>query len=66
MIAAVELLLDANDKAGTIRPGVTAGDFIVAIAGIWQVDLSGDWQSQTARLLDLIMDGLRTGAPGRR
>ena len=66
VIAAVELLLDANDKAGTIRPGVTAGDFLLAIAGIFQVDLSGDWQAQTARLLDLIMDGLRAGAPGRR
>lgn len=66
MVAAVELLLNANHKAGTIRPGVTADDFILAIAGIWQIDLHGDWQSRTARLLDLIMDGLRTGAPGRR
>jgi AcrR family transcriptional regulator len=66
VVAAIEALLEANHEAGTIRPGVTADDFILAIAGIWQIDADGDWQSQATRLLDLIMDGLRTGAPGRR
>jgi AcrR family transcriptional regulator len=65
VIAAIEVLLDANHQAGTIRPDVTADDFILAIAGIWQIDPDGDRQSRTARLLDLVMDGLRTGAPGR-
>ncbi|KUL41928.1 hypothetical protein ADL12_10980 [Streptomyces regalis] len=62
----VELLLDANRKAGTIRAGVTTDDFILAIAGIWEIDPGGDWHSQAARLLDIIMDGLCAGAPGRR
>jgi AcrR family transcriptional regulator len=66
VVDTIELLLNANHEAGTIRPGVTADDFILAIAGIFQIDLSGDWHSQTTRLLDLIMDGLRAGAPGRR
>jgi len=65
MAAAVELLLDANHDAGTIRPGVTVDDFLLAIAGIWKIDHDGDGDTRTARLLDLIMDGLRTGAPGR-
>ena len=63
---AIELLLDANHKAGTIRPGVAADDFILAIAGIWEIDPGGDWHSQAGRLLDIIMDGLCTGSPGRR
>ncbi|MFD5128813.1 TetR/AcrR family transcriptional regulator [Streptomyces olindensis] len=62
----IESLLDANHEAGTIRPGVTADDFLRAIAGIWQIDISGDWHAQTTRLLDIVMDGLRAGAPGRR
>lgn len=66
VVDAIKLLLDANHEVGTIRPGVTADDFLLAIAGIWQIDLSGDWHVQTTRLLDLIMDGLRAGAPGRR
>ncbi|MGW0712058.1 TetR/AcrR family transcriptional regulator [Streptomyces sp. NPDC002643] len=65
VVGAIELLLDANREAGTIRPDITADDFVLAIAGIWQIDLKGDWQARAARLLDLIMDGLRAGAPGR-
>lgn len=63
--SAAELLLHANAEAGTIRPGVTADDFILAIAGLWQLDPHGNWQPRAARLLDLVMDGLRAGATGR-
>ncbi|WBO68479.1 TetR/AcrR family transcriptional regulator [Streptomyces camelliae] len=63
--AAAELLLRANEEAGTIRPGVTADDFFLAIAGLWQLGPHDDWQPRAARLLDLVMDGLRTGAGGR-
>jgi AcrR family transcriptional regulator len=66
MLEAVELLLRANEKAGAIRPGVTADDFMLAIAGLWQIDPRGpDWQRRATRLLDFVMDGLRAGAPGR-
>ncbi|UUU20101.1 TetR/AcrR family transcriptional regulator [Streptomyces sp. DSM 40750] len=61
---AAELLLRAGERAGTIRPGVTPEDFFLAIAGLWQIDPQQDWQPRAARLLDLVMDGLRTGAPG--
>ncbi|MGW7573834.1 TetR/AcrR family transcriptional regulator [Streptomyces sp. NPDC054765] len=63
--SAVTLLLTANAEAGTIRPGVTPEDFLLAIAGLWQIDPHGDWQSRAERLLDLVMDGLRAGAPGK-
>ncbi|HWM40137.1 MAG TPA: TetR/AcrR family transcriptional regulator, partial [Streptomyces sp.] len=33
--------------------------------GLWQIDPHGDWQPRVDRLLDLVMDGLRAGAPGR-
>ncbi|MFC7011135.1 TetR/AcrR family transcriptional regulator [Streptomyces viridiviolaceus] len=62
---AADLLLRANEEAGTIRPGVSADDFFLAIAGLWQIDPRGDWQPRATRLLDLVMDGLRAGAPGR-
>ena len=62
--AAITLLLTANDEAGTIRPGVTPDDFVLAIAGLWQIDPHSDWQPRAGRLLDLVMDGLRAGAPG--
>jgi AcrR family transcriptional regulator len=65
VLGSIEFLLNANHEAGTIRPGVTADDFLRAIAGIWQIDISGDWHTQVTRLLDIVMAGLRTGAPGR-
>lgn len=61
---AVTLLLNANEEAGTIRPGLTPDDFLLAIAGLWQIDPHSDWQPRAARLLDLVMDALRAGAPG--
>ncbi|MFK0024292.1 TetR/AcrR family transcriptional regulator [Streptomyces sp. NPDC090798] len=64
MSSAAALLLAANDKAGSIRPGVTPEDFFLFIAGLWQIDADGDWQPRATRLLDLVMDGLRVGAPG--
>ncbi|MEV0319877.1 TetR/AcrR family transcriptional regulator [Streptomyces sp. NPDC050658] len=64
LISAVSLLLEANEEAGTIRPGLTPDDFMLAIAGLWQIDPHSDWQPRAGRLMDLVMDGLRAGAPG--
>ncbi|UNT00473.1 TetR/AcrR family transcriptional regulator [Streptomyces tubbatahanensis] len=61
---AIGALIEANERAGTIRPGVTPEDFLLAIAGLWQIDPRTDWQSRARRLMDLVMDGLRAGAPG--
>lgn len=63
VIAAAQMLLNANEKAGTIRAGITADDFFLAIAGIWQIDASEDWRPRLNWLMDLVMGGLRTGAP---
>jgi AcrR family transcriptional regulator len=63
---AADRLLRACEEAGTIRPGVTADDFMLAIAGLWQLAPHDDWQPKATRLLDIVMDGLRAGAPGRR
>ncbi|MEU6536915.1 TetR/AcrR family transcriptional regulator [Streptomyces sp. NPDC047000] len=66
LLEALELLLRANEEAGTVRPGVSADDFMLAIAGLWHIDPRGDdWESRTTRLLDFVMDGLRAGAAGR-
>jgi AcrR family transcriptional regulator len=65
VVDAADLLLRTNEEAGTIRPGVTTDDFMLAIAGLWQIAPAEDWHSRATRLLDLVMDGLRTGAPPR-
>lgn len=63
--AAAQLLLDANEKAGTIRAGVTTDDFFLAIAGIWQIDFNDEWQPRLAWLIDFVMAGLHAGAQPR-
>jgi AcrR family transcriptional regulator len=60
---AAESLLRANEKAGTIRSGITNDDFFLAIAGIWQMDAQSEWRSRLARLMNLVMDGLCAGSP---
>nr|WP_233276324.1 hypothetical protein [Dickeya chrysanthemi] len=65
IIAAAQLLLDANKKAGTIHAGVTTGDFFLAIAGIWQLDFNDDWKPRLTWLIDIVMTGLCAGAPLR-
>lgn len=66
LLHATDRLLRACEEAGAIRPGVTADDLILALGGLWQLDPECDWQPRAARLFDLVMDGLRVGAPGRR
>ncbi|MEB1529490.1 TetR/AcrR family transcriptional regulator [Xanthomonas sp. WHRI 7945] len=65
VIAAAQMLLDANEEAGTIRPGITADKFFLAIAGIWQIDPAEDWQPRLTWLMDTVMEGLCAGAPRR-
>lgn len=62
---AAELLLRAAETSGTIRPGITADDLFLAISGLWMIDPHSDWQPRATRLLNLVMDALRVGAPGR-
>ncbi|MEU5092748.1 TetR/AcrR family transcriptional regulator [Streptomyces sp. NPDC021356] len=61
--AAADLLLRVNENAGTIQPGVAVEDLFLALAGIWRLDLNADWKPRLTWLLDLVMDGLRAGAP---
>jgi len=65
VIAAAQLLLDANEKAGTIRAGVSTDDFFLATAGIWQIDFNDEWQPRLTWLIDFVMAGLCAGAPLR-
>ncbi|MDG9693554.1 TetR family transcriptional regulator [Streptomyces sp. Alain-F2R5] len=62
---AAELLLRANEEAGTIRPGVSGDDFFLVIGGLWLIGPGEDWQPRVTRFLDFVMDGLRAGAPRR-
>ncbi|MDX6256180.1 MAG: hypothetical protein QOJ11_2514 [Frankiales bacterium] len=59
----METLVDAAVAAGEIRADVTPADLLRAIGGVCMVSDQPDWQEQARRLVRLLMDGLRYGAP---
>jgi AcrR family transcriptional regulator len=63
---AIGTLITAATEAGTIRDDVAPDDLLRAMGGICMATDSPDWADRTTRLVDLLVDGLRYGAPGPR
>ena len=61
--AAIKSLVDAASATGRIRSDVDGDDLIRALGGICMVSDQVSWQDQARRLVSLLMDGLRYGAP---
>lgn len=62
IVAALDRLLQANIRAGTLRPDLAAEDVILALAGLWQLDAAGDWRGQAQRIYDIVLGGLQTSS----
>ena len=62
LTATIEGLLGAGAAAGTLRDDVAAGDVLASLTGIFLVAGTPGQREQAGRLLDLLMDGLRTPA----
>jgi AcrR family transcriptional regulator len=63
MRQAMNSLVKAASAAGLIRADVDGFDLIRALGGICMVSDQTGWQEQARRLVSLLMDGLRYGAP---
>jgi len=63
---AMGTLVAAATEAGEIRPDVEADDLLRGLGGLCMVNDGPDWQAQSLRLVGLMMDGLRYGAPKPR
>jgi AcrR family transcriptional regulator len=59
--AAITALMDACAAAGTIRTDISASDMGAALAGIALTSAKPEQREQAERLLDLTLDGLRSG-----
>jgi AcrR family transcriptional regulator len=59
IVAALDRLLQANIAAGTLRPDLNAEDVILALAGLWQLDPTGDWSAQAQRIYGIVLGGLQ-------
>jgi AcrR family transcriptional regulator len=60
---ALESLLEAAAAEGTIRRDIDATDVMQALSGIYSAPDTPDWRERSRRLVALLMDGLRSGAP---
>ncbi len=63
---ALGTLLNAGAGAGLLRPDVDPFDVGFSLAGIGLITSAPDQRERAGRLLDLLLDGLRHGADGRR
>jgi hypothetical protein len=50
-------------QARTIRPGLDPDDVLLIMGFLWRIDPKSDWRSRSGRLLDILTDGLKAGAP---
>jgi AcrR family transcriptional regulator len=58
-------LMERAVQAGVIRRDANSADVLHALSSIYSASDGPDWQERSRRLVDLIMDGLRFGAPLR-
>lgn len=64
--AALATLLEQAVESGAIRNDVEPADLLRAMGGICMATDTPDWSERTAGLVDLLVDGLRYGAPRGR
>jgi AcrR family transcriptional regulator len=65
LLAAIAEILDAGRAAGDLRTDVTAEDIAASLIGIFTVASPPAHEAQAARLLNILMDGLRPSADGQ-
>ncbi|GAA4663251.1 helix-turn-helix domain-containing protein [Amycolatopsis dongchuanensis] len=66
LLAAIDGILDAGRASGQLRGDIPAEDIAAALIGIFTAAGAPEHQAMAARLLDLLMDGLRPCACGQR
>jgi len=63
LTGAMRQLLTACEQAGCIRAGLDPDDVLLLAGFLWRVDEGDAAAAKADRLLGLVMDGLRAGAP---
>ncbi len=64
LLDVITTILDAGTAAGDLRADITAEDIAASLIGIFTVAGKPGQHAQADRLLDLLMDGLRSRAAG--
>lgn len=59
IVGALDALLAANKRAGTVRKQASADELLLLLGFLWRIDPASDWRAQAKRGLDIVVDGLR-------
>ena len=59
-LRALARLLDAGAADGSLKQALDPRDVLLQLSVLWRIDPAGGGQAQAVRILDLIVDGLRT------
>ena len=57
---AMALLVERARASGDIRPSADSADLLRALIGFAYVTSAADWEASARRLIDLLIDGLRS------
>lgn len=60
VIGAISLILQAGEADSTIRPSLDPDDVLMLMSSVWRTPLTPAGQRQSSRLLDLVLDSLRS------
>jgi hypothetical protein len=59
-VAAIAVLLKAGAADGSLKSGLDPEDVLLQLSVLWRLDPARGGEARAARILDLIVDGLRT------
>ncbi|MFC1412518.1 TetR/AcrR family transcriptional regulator [Streptacidiphilus sp. N1-1] len=59
-LGAIAVLLDAGATAGVLKPGIEPEDVLLQLSVLWRIPPGPGSRQRAARILDLVVDGLRT------
>ena len=62
---AIALLVERAQASGHIRPSADPADLLRALIGFAYVNSAPDWEASAGRLIDLLIDGLKSQRNGR-
>ena len=66
LLASMTLMTESAVADGSIRSDVVPDDLLRTLSGVCMMSDQPDWQDQARRMVALLMDGLRYGAPVAR
>lgn len=64
ILGAITTLLQACKEIGATRDDVEAEEVLLLVGFLWRIESDDKWSARTARMLDIVMDGLAPAESG--